>query len=158
VLARRCDEKIVGLINRERFMGHMAGHFHWEVYGKKCCTKLMDPEIVVVEAEPEIREVANLLLVSGKNRMLLENFIVSRDGIYLGTGYSSDVLATLLDLERDASDQLRQHRDHLSSMVDERTHELLLAKQAAEQANRAKSEFMTNMSHEFRTPLHAILA
>ncbi len=152
------DEKIVGLINRERFMGHMAGHFHWEVYGKKRCTKLMDEEIVVVEAETEIREVANLLLVSGKTRMLLENFIVARDGTYLGTGYSSDVLAALLEFEREASEELRQHRDHLSNMVEERTQELLLAKQAAEQANWAKSEFLSNMSHEFRTPLHAILA
>ncbi len=54
-------------------------------------------------------------------------------------------------------EELIHHRNHLEKIVQERTVDLKIAKDKAEESDRLKSAFLANLSHEIRTPMNAIV-
>lgn len=102
---------------------------------------------VVEEGNAEVR-----LLAHGFNEMTDE--LKSLYDMLLARQYE---LQSEIHEREQAQQALQRHKDQLEELVQQRTHDLALARDAALEASHSKSQFLANMSHELRTPLNAVI-
>jgi PAS domain S-box-containing protein len=109
--------------------------------------------------EPERAEAAITLVLNEKKVTNYELTARARDGKTTVVSYNA---TTFYDRDRTLQGVFAAARDvterkHNELMLQEKNVELQNAKSVAEKANLAKSDFLSSMSHELRSPLNAIL-
>ena len=141
------------------------GKYPWELYDALICGDDKEEQISEFrtyvtsflkpfEEGQKIYDQAEYYLCLSDGRILYADMtsfqIKLADKCYLGQ------LVRDITAQKQTDVELNQYRTQLEQMVEQKTAELTIAKEKAEESDQLKSAFLANMSHEIRTPLNAI--
>ena len=136
----------VGLVERNAFFVAMAAHYGRALYALRPISLLMNETPLVAEGDTPVAAFCGEVLAE-RSHEVMKGFVVVTGGRYAGVG-------STLSLLHATSDANRAHAEEMTRLAET----LNQARQEAQSALAAKSQFLAVMSHEIRTPLNGVLA
>ena len=92
----------VGMINRHSMIDRFARPFRRELFGRKSCDLFMDHAPLIVDQHATVQELAKMLSLAPRH-YLLDGFIVTGQGEYLGVGSSHDLMGMITEMQISAA-------------------------------------------------------
>jgi PAS domain S-box-containing protein len=158
VLSNSKARELLGL-TEDQLLGKTAFDPEWDVIhtdGTPFSAATLPVPLAITTRQPVHNVVMGVYRTITQDRIWLQ---VDAAPQLAANGGVRQVVCTFMDItaRRLAETQLAQQHENLEQLVTTRTTELKTAKQASDEANHVKSEFLATMSHELRTPLNAVM-
>lgn len=92
------QQRPVGVLRSLHVLKRSTERYFMDIFDKRSCVELMDANPLVVDVTTPLRAMSDAL-ANLDERLLMDGFIVTRDGGYFGSGRSSDLLKAVSDLQ-----------------------------------------------------------
>lgn len=110
------------------------------------------PLRIISDPVAELSQLAQQITSEGKYHLRAE--VKGRDEL----GLLAEAFNAMIEQVEKRDTYLEEQVTERTRDLEQRSHDLQIAKEKAEAANRSKSQFLANMSHEIRTPMNAVIS